>query len=174
VGGPCLVLMGVSGCGKTTVGRTLARRTGWPFLDADDLHSAEAVRRMTEGLPLTDDDRWPWLGRVADWIGERHRAGEPAVVACSALKRAYRDRLRAADPDLRFVYLRAERAQIAQRLAGRHDHFFPARLLETQFANLEEPGPDEEPIIVPIGQSPEGTVHAILTALAAAPTDADR
>jgi gluconokinase len=158
--------MGVSGSGKTTVGQTLADRTGWPFLDADEMHSAEAVERMAAGIPLTDADRWPWLGRVAAWIEERRAAGEPGVVACSALKRVYRDRLREADPHLRVVYLRAERAQIAERLSHRTGHFFPPILAWAQFDDLDEPGPDEAPIIVPMGRTPGDEVGAILEALA--------
>src|SRR5688572_1410039 len=110
--------MGVSGSGKTTLGRNLAARTASPFLDADDLHSPEATAKMTAGIPLTDEDRWPWLGRVADWIAHRRRAGQPGVVACSALKRPYRDRLRDADPELRFVYLQCGQADITARLAS--------------------------------------------------------
>jgi gluconokinase len=158
--------MGVSGSGKTTVGRRLARRTGWPFLDADDLHSEESVARMAAGIPLTDDDRWPWLDRVAEWIAARRRAAEPGIVACSALKREYRDRLRAADPVLRFVYLQARPEQIAERLAQRTQHFFPAILVQTQFADLSEPTTDEAPIIVPLGQTPEAEVDSVLSALA--------
>lgn len=160
---PVLVVMGVSGSGKTTVGRSLAARTGWGFLDADDLHSPDAVARMAAGTPLTDADRWPWLARVADWIAARYRLGEPGVVACSALKRAYRDLLRQADPDLRFVYLRATPDQIAERLSRRDHHFFPPVLAAAQFTDLEEPGVDESTIIVPLGQTPDASVDAILT-----------
>lgn len=162
-----VVVMGVSGSGKTTLGKTLARRTGWAFLDADDLHSPESVARMASGIPLTDEDRWPWLGRVAEWIAARYRAGEPAVVACSALKRAYRDLLREADPNLQLVYLRASHEQIAQRLARRNLHFFPPALSRAQFADLEEPGPEENPITVPLGRTPDAEVEAVLTELAA-------
>ncbi len=153
--------MGVSGSGKTTVGQRLASRTGWSFLDADDLHSAEAIERMAAGTPLTDADRWPWLDRVAGWIAARHRQTEPGIVACSALKRAYREHLRRAHPDLRFAYLAATPEQIGERLARRR-HFFPPMLAAAQFADLEEPTPDEEPIIVPLGQSPDAEVDAIL------------
>jgi carbohydrate kinase (thermoresistant glucokinase family) len=157
--------MGVSGSGKTTVGRTLAERANWPFLDADDLHSPDAVARMAAGTPLTDRDRSPWLARVAEWIAARRRAGEPGVVACSALKRRYRDRLREADPGLRVVYLQAHPDQIADRLSQRTRHFFPPMLLATQFADLEEPDPDEAAIIIPLGQTPEMDVEAILGVL---------
>jgi gluconokinase len=157
--------MGVSGCGKSTVGRLLAERTGWPFLDADDLHSAENIAKMATGTPLTDADRVPWLAQVAEWIAERRAAGESAVVACSALKRAYRDRLRQADPELRIIYLRSDRGIISARLARRVGHFFPARLLDAQFADLDEPGSDEHPITVPIGQTPSAEVEDVLAAL---------
>ncbi len=164
MGSPVLVVMGVSGSGKTTLGRSLARRTGWAFLDADDLHSPESIERMASGLPLDDEARWPWLDRVAAWIAERG-PDEPGIVACSALKRTYRDRLRSARPDLRFVYLRATPEQIADRLAARTGHFFPQALMAAQFADLQEPGPDEDAIIVPIGQTPHMEVDAVLAAL---------
>jgi gluconokinase len=167
VEGAVLVVMGVSGCGKTTVGRNLAQRTGWPFLDADDLHSPEAVAKMAGGVPLTDADRWPWLDRVATWIEERRASGEPGIVACSALKRAYRDHLRRADPGLVFVYLRADRQAIGDRLARRSGHFFPLVLVWAQFDDLEEPGPEEDVITVPIGQSPGTQVDTVIRALAA-------
>lgn len=164
--GRVLVVMGVSGSGKTTLGRALADRTGWPFLDADDLHSPEAIDRMANGIPLTDTDRWPWLDRVAAWIAERHAAGEPGIVACSALKRAYRDRLRSAKHDLRLVYLRATRQEIADRLSHRTGHFFPPVLAWAQFNDLEEPGPDEDCITVPMGQTPGAEVDQVLAELA--------
>ena len=164
MGGPVLVVMGVSGSGKTTVGRAIAARAGWPFLDADDLHSPESVARMAAGIPLTDADRWPWLDRVAAWIAGRR--GEPGIVACSALKRMYRDRLRAASPNLRFVYLKATPQEITDRLANRTGHFFPPALARAQFNDLQEPGPDEKPIIVPIGQTPDDIVNRVLAELA--------
>jgi gluconokinase len=164
VAGPVLVVMGVSGSGKTTVGRAIATRAGWSFLDADDLHSPESVARMSAGIPLTDADRWPWLDRVAEWIVARR--GGPGIVACSALKRIYRDRLRAADPNLRFVYLKATPEEIANRLAHRTGHFFPPALARAQFNDLQEPGPDEKPITVPIGQTAEHIVDRVLAELA--------
>lgn len=160
-----VVVMGVSGCGKTTIGLLLSERTGWPFLDADTLHSAANVAKMAAGTPLTDDDRWPWLADVADWIAARHAAGEPAILACSALKRAYRDRLRQADPQLRLVYLRTDPATLHERLSHRVGHFFPQTLLTAQLTDLEAPTADEHPIIVPSGQSPAEQVDAILAAL---------
>ncbi len=122
---------------------------------------------MAAGIPLRDQDRWPWLDRVAAWIAARRGAGEPGIVACSALKRAYRDRLREADPELCFVYLRADRQQIGDRLARRSGHFFPPVLVWAQFDDLEEPGPDEDAVTVPIGQTPGAEADTVLGALAA-------
>jgi carbohydrate kinase (thermoresistant glucokinase family) len=160
-----VLVMGVSGSGKTTVGEQLAGLTGSPWLDADTLHSPANIGKMAGGTPLTDADRWPWLDQVAGWIADRRRAGEPGVVGCSALKRAYRDRLRAADPQLRVVYLETDRDTLIDRLEHRRGHFFPRALLEGQLADLEPPGPDEDPIIVPSGQSPEATVAAVVAEL---------
>jgi carbohydrate kinase (thermoresistant glucokinase family) len=157
--------MGVAGCGKTTLGQLVAEEYGWPFLDADSLHSAAAVEKMRDGIPLTDEDRWPWLDRVAAWIAERREHGESGIVACSALKRAYRDRLRKADPQLRLVYLDGTAELLADRLAGRHGHFFHRGLLDAQLAALEVPGPDEAGVSVPIGHTIPEEVAAIRAAL---------
>jgi gluconokinase len=165
VGEPVVLVMGVSGSGKTTVGRALADRTGWPFEDADLLHAQANIDKMEAGIPLTDADRWPWLRLVADWIRQRHEAGEPGVVACSALRRAYRDLLREADPTLRIVYLQASRELLVQRLRERKGHFFPQNLLDSQLATLEEPGPDENAVSVWIGQSVAATVDNVLASL---------
>jgi gluconokinase len=165
VGQPVVVVMGVSGCGKTTIGLLLSERTGWPFLDADTLHSAANIAKMHIGTPLTDEDRWPWLADVADWIAARYGAGEPGIVACSALKRSYRDRLREADPELRLAYLRTDPQTLHERLSHRVGHFFPQTLLNAQLTDLEHPTADEHPIIVPSGQSPDEQVDAILAAV---------
>jgi gluconokinase len=162
---PVVVVMGVSGCGKSTIGARLAERTGWPFADADDMHPAANVAKMRAGQPLTDADRWPWLDDVAAWIAARYAGGEGGVMACSALRRAYRDRLRQADPALRIVLLQGSRELLVQRLTDRRGHFFPASLVDTQLADFEPPGPDEDPIIVQIGQSPEHVVETILAGL---------
>ena len=135
-----VVVMGVSGCGKSSVGEALGRLLDVPYFDGDDLHPAENVANMAAGVPMTDADRWPWLDRVAAVL-----AGQaPVIVGCSALKRAYRDRIRAgAGGPVRFVHLAGSRAVIEARMAARTGHFMPAALLDSQFAALEPPGPDE-------------------------------
>jgi gluconokinase len=159
--GTILILMGVSGAGKTTVGTLVARRLGWPFLDGDDLQPTANIDKMRSGLPLTDADRAPWLAAVGAWIDARAAAGEPGVVACSALKRVYRDALRDGRPQVRFVYLRGSEHEIAGRLARRQGHFWPSALLASQFADLEPPGPDEDAIVIDIEDSPERVAGAI-------------
>ncbi len=134
------VVMGVSGCGKSSVGEGLAARLGIAYRDGDDLHPPGNVARMRAGTPLTDADRWPWLDRVAGVLA----AQAPVIVGCSALRRAYRDRLRAgAGGEVRFVHLTGRRDLIAARMAARRGHYMPASLLDSQFAALEPPGPDE-------------------------------
>ena len=162
---PVLVVMGVAGAGKTTVGELIAARLGWPFVDGDDLHPAANIEKMRGGTPLTDADRAPWLAAIGAWIDARASASEPGVVACSALKRAYRDVLRQGRPQVRIVYLRGSQAQIAERLAHREGHFWPAKLLASQFADLEEPGPDEDPIVVDIAETPEAVAKAVIDQL---------
>lgn len=134
-----LVIMGVSGSGKTSVGRLLAKRLGYEFLDADDFHSEQNVAKMASGQPLTDADRAPWLEAIRDAMSERLRRGEGVVMACSALRQRYRDVLRQAGDGVRFVYLKADKGLIANRLATRSRHFFAPALLDSQFATLEEP-----------------------------------
>jgi gluconokinase len=133
-----LVLMGVCGCGKTTVGEALAQSIGCRFLDADDFHPAANVQKMASGVPLTDEDRWPWLDRIAGELGQILGTGEHAVLACSALKEAYRQRLKRAG-DVRIVYLEGDQATIAERLAARQHKYMPPTLLPSQFAALEVP-----------------------------------
>jgi carbohydrate kinase (thermoresistant glucokinase family) len=146
-----LVLMGVSGCGKTTVAAILASRLGWPFEEGDALHPPANIEKMAAGHPLTDADRWPWLAKVADWIDERFDARENGLITCSALKRSYRDLINRRGSGLIFVFLAGSKETIAARLAGRHGHFMRASLLDSQFADLEEPAADEPAIRVDIG-----------------------
>jgi gluconokinase len=136
-----LVVMGVSGVGKTTLGTLVAERLGWPFEEGDALHPEANVAKMAAGHALDDDDRWPWLDRVAAWIDERLDAGQQGVITCSALKRAYRDRLRR--PDVVFVHLTGPKQLTAERLAARQGHFMPTSLLDSQLATLEPLGADE-------------------------------
>lgn len=157
-----LVLMGVSGSGKSTVGALLAGKLHRAYAEADDFHSPANVAKMAAGHPLTDEDRRPWLAAIARWIDDRIAKGEPGVVSCSALRRTYRDVLRR--PEVRFVYLRGSAELIAQRLAARHKHFFKAELLASQFTTLEEPAADEGAVTVEIGGTPAEIVDAILAA----------
>jgi gluconokinase len=143
-----VVVMGVAGSGKTSVGRQLATVLGWTFAEGDDFHPPANVSKMARGTPLTDADRWPWLDAIGRWIVGETAANRSAVVACSALKRRYRDRLRLAWPALRLVYLRVDREELHRRLAARLEHFFPARLLDSQLQDLEPPQPDEQAIVV--------------------------
>jgi carbohydrate kinase (thermoresistant glucokinase family) len=138
-----LIVAGVSGSGKTTVGALLAGRLHWRFADADTFHPAANIAKMRAGIPLTDEDRQPWLRAVGDWIDARRAAGEPAVITCSALKRAYRDELLAGRPDATMVFLMVSRPELERRLASRPGHFFPEKLLDSQLAALEPPGPGE-------------------------------
>jgi len=160
-----LVLMGVSGSGKTTVGAMLAGRLRWRFADADDFHSVENVAKMKAGVPLTDADRRPWLEAIAAQVDQWRREGVHGVVTCSALKRSYRDVIVGNRPDVRLVHLKGERPLIADRLAARHAHFMPASLLESQFATLEEPAADEHAISIWVGKTPEALVEEIVAAL---------
>ena len=146
-----LVLMGVSGCGKTTVAAILASRLGWPFEEGDALHPQANIEKMAAGHSLTDVDRWPWLAKVADWIDKRLDAGENGLITCSALKRSYRDLINRRGSGLMFVFLAGPKETIAARLATRHGHFMRASLLDSQFADLDEPAADEPAIRVEIG-----------------------
>ena len=159
-----VIVCGVAGVGKTTIGRLLAQELGWEFYDADDFHPAANIKKMKAGIPLTDDDRWPWLDRLQQQIKRCLAAHENAVVACSALKRAYRDRLRLSE-GVRFVFLRATRAQIVEQLQGRRGHFMPAALLDSQFSDLEEPQPDESALTVDVKGSPHDVTTSIETTL---------
>ncbi|MGE5103951.1 MAG: gluconokinase [Betaproteobacteria bacterium] len=161
-----VVVMGVSGSGKSTVGAALAARLGWPFIDADDLHPSENVAKMAAGIPLTDDDRWPWLDRVVADLVRVTAASRHAVVACSALRKAYRDRLARAG-DVRFVHLVGDAATIAGRLARRRHRYMPASLLASQFATLEPP---HDAIEVDVRESVPSQVSTIVATLGLRPT----
>jgi gluconokinase len=138
-----LIVAGTAGSGKTTVGALIAGRLRWRFADADPFHPEANVAKMRKGIPLTDEDRQPWLRAVGEWIDERIAANQQAVVTCSALKRAYRDLLLDGRPDATMVFLTVTRQVLEKRLLDRPDHFFPRKLLESQLADLELPGPDE-------------------------------
>jgi len=159
------VVMGVSGSGKTTIGEALAARLGWHFVDGDALHPPANVAKTRAGQSLNDDDRWPWLDRIAAqadaWIGQ----GTRGVITCSALKRVYRERIAGGRAGVALVYLEGSRELIAERLAARRGHFMPASLLDSQFAALEPPGADERPIVARIDRPIEAIVEDIVTAL---------
>ncbi len=168
---PLVVVMGVSGSGKSTVGEWLAGALGVPFADADDFHPAHNIEKMSAGVPLDDADRAPWLDALADWLRRRAAAGSPAdggVLVCSALKRRYRDRLRRASGRLFFVHLTGPRPLIARRLARRGGHFMPSSLLRSQFEALEPLGGDEYGAAVSVAGTPQETREAVRSALARA------
>jgi gluconokinase len=160
-----LVVMGVSGSGKTTVAAMLAGALGVGFLEGDEMHPRTNVEKMKSGTPLTDADRLPWLQAIAHRIDEWRTRGEAGVVTCSALKRAYRDILIGDRPEVRLVYLKGSHQLIHQRMAARHEHFMPLGLLDSQFATLQEPGPDERPIVADIGGAPGEIVADIIRQL---------
>jgi carbohydrate kinase (thermoresistant glucokinase family) len=164
-----VVIMGVSGSGKSTVGAMLAARLQWEFTDGDWFHPTSNVEKMHKGIPLTDDDRRPWLDAIAAWIDKTRRSGGHSVLACSALKRRYRDVLIGDRRDVRLVFLKGDEALIGRRIATRHEHFMPPGLLHSQFEALEEPTPDENPVIVSIEPSPREMVAQILASLNLAP-----
>ena len=160
---PVLVVMGVSGSGKTTVAKLLATRLGWDMEEGDDLHPESNVAKMAAGHPLTDEDRWPWLRSVAAWIAEHTEAHRPGVITCSALKRSYRDVLRG--PDVVFVHLTGDADRIGQRLAARHGHYMPASLLQSQIDTLEPLGPDEQAIEVDVAATPSEIAAEVIARL---------
>ena len=167
---PCaLVVMGVSGSGKSTIADKLAARLGWDFEDGDKFHPAGNVAKMSAGHPLTDEDRWPWLQAIADEIDGVCKAGQHAVIACSALKRAYRDILVHGRDDVRIIYLRGTQELIASRLALRKGHFMPPGLLDSQFKTLEPPGECENPVTVSIDAPVEAIVDDIVNQLGPGP-----
>jgi ribose 5-phosphate isomerase A len=166
---PILVIMGVSGSGKTTVAKELSARLGWAFEEGDLLHPAVNIAKMHAGIPLTDEDRLPWLERVAAWIDTQRRKKQAGIITCSALKRSYRQIIIGGRPEVRLVYLRGGRELIAAHLASRHDHFMPASLLSSQIDTLEEPDPSEDPVIIdegaPSARTPEQIADEIIRRL---------
>lgn len=165
---PCIVVMGVSGCGKSTVGRDLAAALGVPFVEGDGLHPPRNVALMAAGTPLTDDDRRDWLNTLAEVLAGAAARGHGVVVSCSALKRIYRDRLRAGAPGTRFVFLHGPSALLAERLQGRSGHYMPPSLLQSQLDTLEPPTADEGAVALDIMLPPAALVAAALRQLEAA------
>jgi gluconokinase len=155
-----VIIFGVSGAGKTTVGKLLAREFGWRFIEADDFHPPGNIEKMRSGNPLTDKDRWPWLERLRQQIERSLSTAENAVLACSALKRAYRDRLRVSN-ETKFVFLRGDYVLVEKQLRSRHGHFMNAKLLRSQFADLEEPKPDEDVLTIELRRKPQELVEEI-------------
>jgi gluconokinase len=159
-----IIIFGVSGAGKTTVGKVLAEQLGWRFLEADEFHPAANIEKMRNGHPLTDEDRWPWLDCLRNQIERSLSAGENAVLACSALKRAYRDHVRLSD-EIKFVFLRGDYALVEKQLRSRHGHFMNAALLQSQFDDLEEPQLNENVLTIQLGRTPQEIVEEIKTNL---------
>ena len=159
-----VIVFGVSGAGKTTIAKLLAEQLGWEFYEADDFHPRANIEKMRSGRPLTDEDRWPWLERLREQIARSLAAKENAVLACSALKRAYRERLRVND-DVKFVFLRGDYALIENQLRRRRGHFMNPELLQSQFDDLEEPQADENVLTIKLGRTPEELVEEIKTKL---------
>jgi gluconokinase len=161
-----VIVAGVAGSGKTTIGSLLAQELGWEFEDGDDLHPAANIAKMKAGHPLTDEDRRPWLDAVAAWIDQRAAAGRSGVIACSALKRSYRDALLDGRPELRMIFLEViSRDTLAARLKGRHGHFFRPEMLDSQLAAVEPPIPAERVIVVDDDSPPADVVREIIQRL---------
>jgi carbohydrate kinase (thermoresistant glucokinase family) len=169
-----IVLMGVSGCGKSTTGNALSHALGWPFRDADSFHPPANISKMSRGAPLTDADRAPWLAAIAGWIDERLETRTPGIVSCSALKRIYRQQIVGEREHVRLVYLEGTIELIAGRLAARKDHFMPSSLLESQFATLEEPQADEQPVVISVAAAPASIIDTIVSALGLEPAAGGR
>jgi carbohydrate kinase (thermoresistant glucokinase family) len=164
-----LVLMGVSGSGKTALAEALVARLGWRFQEGDALHPPANVEKMRSGRPLDDADRWPWLDRIAAWIDARLAARESGVITCSALKRAYRARIIGGRRDVRLLFLTASPALLAERVARRRHEYMPASLLESQLRTLEPPGADEDPIVLSVDRPIADLVEQVMAALAPTP-----
>jgi gluconokinase len=162
-----VVVMGVAGTGKTTIGPLLAARLGVPYAEGDDFHPPANIAKMSAGIPLDDGDRWPWLDAIGAWAHERAGLGLGGVVSSSALKRAYRDRLRASAPGIVFVHLTGDRELVEKRMAHRQGHFMPTALLDSQFATLQPLEPDEPGVAVDVSGSPEEITDRAVNALRA-------
>jgi len=165
-----VTVFGVSGAGKTTIGKLLAEQLGWRFYEADDFHPRANIEKMRRSRPLTDEDRWPWLELLREQIIHSLAAKENSVLACSALKQAYRDRLRVSD-DVKFVFLRGSYALIEKQLRQRRGHFMNPTLLKSQFADLEEPQPDEDVLTIELRRTPQELVEDIKARLRLARKD---
>ncbi|WP_091940612.1 gluconokinase [Trujillonella endophytica] len=160
-----IVVMGVSGSGKSTVAAELVSRLGWEFAEGDEFHPPENVEKMRAGTPLDDDDRWPWLRRLAGWIGEHEAAGTSVVVTCSALKRSYRDLLREGHPSVWFAHVTVDAALLRRRVEERQGHYMPPSLLESQLATLEQLQPDEPGATISGAGAPGEVAGSLLRAL---------
>ena len=160
-----VVMMGVSGSGKTTIAKGVAERLGWEVLEGDTYHPPVNIEKMSRGIPLDDSDRLPWLNAIAATIDQLLAEGRSAVVACSALKRSYRKILIGPRKHVVLVYLQGSPALISERVAARKGHFMPPALLDSQFADLQEPGPDENPIVVSVAPQPPAIIDAVITAM---------
>ena len=169
-----VVIMGVSSSGKTTTANLLSESRGWPFRDADSFHPPANVEKMSRGEPLNDSDRAPWLAAIAAWIQTQIAIGETGIVTCSALKRAYRDILMAGRPGARLVHLVGDRTLIGERMAHRKNHFMPISLLDSQFAALEPPTPEENVLSVPVSMSPASVAESIIAELGLEPARSRR
>lgn len=164
-----IVVMGICGCGKSTIGERLARELGWAFIEGDQYHCPESIERMSRGIPLTDTDRQPWLDRLSTMLGDAERSRHPTVLSCSALKRHYRETL-AAESSVTFIYLHGERHEIERRMSARQNHFMVASMVDSQLETLEEPTQSEPAIRVEIDQDIEQIVQTIIDTLNLAPT----
>ena len=162
-----VVVMGVAGCGKSTLGRALAAKLGCAFIEGDEFHPPASRRKMASGVPLDDADRWPWLDALAAELGRRAQRGESIVLACSALKYVYRERLRRGCPRLRLVFLHGAEACISQRLAARRGHYMPPSLLQSQLATLELPRPSEAAVLVDVEAPIQRSVETVIATLQA-------
>lgn len=160
-----LIIMGVAGCGKTTSAQQLSALLGWPVAEADDFHPQSNVTKMASGVPLTDEDRWPWLSSLRDWMTSRAREGRSTIVTCSALKRSYRDLLAGAEGRVRFVHLQVPPSELKERMEHREGHFMPPSLLPSQLATLEPLDAEEDGVVVDSRPTPELTLAAIVEAL---------